>query len=115
MRAVNTLRIANRNVFFGPGPRLLLAKIEELSSLRQATIETGISYTKALRVLRRMETELGFAVVQSARGGSQRGGTRLTPQGRQLLQVYTQIEGDVAAYAQKLVDDKLAFLVAGEP
>lgn len=110
MKAVNTLRIAGREVFFGPGPRLLLEKVRELSSLRQATIATGISYTKALRLIKKIEAELGFAVVDSAKGGSERGGTSLTPKGEQLLLAYAEMEAQVNSYAQQLVDEKLAFL-----
>ena len=110
MRAVNTLRLARRSVFFGPGPRQLLAEVEALSSLRQATLKTGISYTKALRLLRAMERELGFAVVESVKGGSEHGGTRLTERGARLLHTYAEVEAEVAAYAQQVVLEKLAFL-----
>ncbi|MFV0414035.1 MAG: winged helix-turn-helix domain-containing protein [Oscillospiraceae bacterium] len=115
MKAVNTLRIANTGVFMGPGPRELLCTIEQLSSLRQASIQTGISYTKALRLLKKMEEELGFAVVQSEKGGSGRGGTVLTPKGKQLLDVYTELEKQVQQLAQNLVDEKLAFLAEQPP
>ncbi|MDL2325228.1 LysR family transcriptional regulator [Ruminococcaceae bacterium OttesenSCG-928-A16] len=110
MFAVNTLRLANTNVFFGPGPQLLLAQIEATASLRKATIETGISYTKALRMLRKMEQELGFAVVASAKGGSTRGGTTLTPKGKQLLQTYTEVQHQLQAEAQRLVEERFAVL-----
>lgn len=110
MRAVNTLRLANKKVFFGPGPRQLLSRIDELGSLRQASIDTGISYTKALRLLKGMEAELGFAVVDSEKGGSARGGTRLTEKGRKLLQAYTEAEQEMDALAQAMVQKKFAFL-----
>lgn len=110
MEAINTLRIAGKTVFFGPGPQQLLTHIEETASLRKATMETGISYTKALRMLRRMEEELGFAVVESVKGGSTRGGTTLTPKGRQLLQAFGEIENQLQQKAQQLVEEKLAFL-----
>lgn len=110
MKAVNTLRVCGSTVFFGPGPKLLLQKIEETASLRKATIETGISYTKALRMLRKMEAELGFAVVESAKGGSERGGTILTEKGRLLLAAYVDVENELDEAAQRLVDEKFAFL-----
>ena len=110
MKAVNTLRLANNITFFGPGPRLLFEKIEETSSLRGATAACGLSYTKALRMIRDMERELGFAVVIAERGGNQRGGTKLTPLGKQILQAYKEVEISLQEQAQKLVDEKFAFL-----
>lgn len=110
MYASNTLRLVNQEVFFGPGPRQLLQKIQQYSSLRKATIDTGISYTKALRMVKRMEQQLGFAVVESERGGNERGGTKLTPKGAQLLAAYSEIEQLVDTYAQELVKEKLGFL-----
>lgn len=110
MRIVNTLRLAKGEVFFGPGPKQLLLKIHEYSSLRQATIDTDISYTKALKIIKRMEAQLGFDVVESEKGGNARGGTRLTGKGLQLLQGYIEIEQQVDEYAQKLVEKQLAWL-----
>ena len=110
MRAVNNLRIGNNNVFMGPGPKILLQSVERTASLRKACVETGISYTKALRMLRRLDTELGFAVVDSAKGGNERGGTVLTAQGVRLLRAYEEIEAETACFAQKLVDEKLGYL-----
>jgi molybdate transport system regulatory protein len=110
MRAVNTLRLANKNVFFGPGPRQLLERVDALGSLRQASMDTGISYTKVLKLLKGMEAELGFAAVESEKGGSARGGTRLTEKGRRLLQAYAEAEREMDEVAQKLVREKFAFL-----
>lgn len=114
MRVVNTLRLANRTTFFGPGPRQLLTHIEQYASLRRATQETGISYTKALRMLRKMEEELGFAVVQSEKGGSLRGGTYLTEKGRRLLHAYNEMEAELCAAAEGLLAEKMAFLDDGK-
>ncbi len=110
MKAVNTLRLTNTAAFFGPGPALLFEQIEETSSLRGATAACGLSYTKALRMIRDMERELGCAVVITERGGNQRGGTRLTPLGKQVLAAYREVEKELQQQAQKLVDEKFAFL-----
>ena len=113
MTAVCSLRMKNNSIFFGPGTRELLERIEETSSLRQATEGMGLSYTKALRMLRDMREELGFEVVHSEKGGNARGKTVLTEQGRQVLQHYAKMEEMVSAYAQKLMDE--AFPPQAEP
>ena len=47
--------------FFGEGPCRLLHRIEETGSLRAAAQAMGLSYSKALRMVKRAEKELGFA------------------------------------------------------
>lgn len=110
MTSKNTLRIANETIFYGPGPQLLLEKIDETKSLRKTCMETGISYTKALRMLKKIEQELGFEVVHSVKGGNLHGGTSLTEKGKELVRAYSEVEEEVAKTAQLLVDEKFAFL-----
>lgn len=109
MEAVVSLRVKKQNVFFGPGTRELLERIDETSSLRQATEDMGLSYTKALRMLKDMRNELGFEVVVSEKGGQSRGKTTLTPKGREVLDAYQAIDEKVFAYAQRLLDESFLF------
>ncbi len=109
MEAVVSLRVRKQHVFFGPGTRELLERIDETSSLRQATEDMGLSYTKALRMLRDMRSELGFDVVVSEKGGQSRGKTTLTDKGREVLMAYKAIDEQVFVYAQKLLDESFLF------
>lgn len=109
MKAVVSVRIKNEKVFFGPGTCELLERIGETSSLRRATAGMGLSYTKALRMLKGMRDELGFDVVISEKGGQSRGKTTLTKEGRALLEAYKAIDEKAAAYTQKLLDESAAF------
>lgn len=109
MRAAIRLMVINSKKFMGPGTRVLLEKIHELSSIKAASKAMEMSYTKALRILRDMETELGFSVVVSEKGGYNRGGTKLTEKGEKVMNAFKEIEQDVTLYAQKLVDDKFKF------
>jgi len=109
MWIVTRLRVGNNQVFLGAGSRELLEKIEEHSSIKKATRAMGLSYTKALRIIRTMEAELGFPVVVSEKGGNNHGGTKLTEKGRHVLEVYMEIEREVTRYAQKLLDEKFNF------
>ena len=69
----------------------------------------GMSYTKALRIIRTVEEELGFPVVISKKGGNDRGETNLTEKGRQVLAVFKEIYTDVSQYAENLVNKKFKF------
>lgn len=109
MKAVVSFRVKKQNVFFGPGTRELLERIDETSSLRQATEDMELSYTKALRMLKGMRSELGFDVVVSEKGGQSRGKTTLTEKGRDVLEAYKAIDEKVCAYAQKLLDESFLF------
>lgn len=109
MKAVISFRIKNEKVFFGPGTRELLERIDETSSLRQATEDMGLSYTKALRMLKDMRSELGFDLVISEKGGQSRGKTTLTDKGYQVLKVYKVMDEKVSAYAQKLLNETFTF------
>jgi molybdate transport system regulatory protein len=87
----------------------LLEKIETHSSIKKATVAMGMSYTKALRIIRTVEEELGFPVVISEKGGNNRGITKLTEKGKQVLSAFQEIYTDVSAYADRLVNNKFKF------
>lgn len=74
--------------FFGNGPARLLHGIEELGSLRAAAIEMNMAYTKALKLIKQVETALGYPVVDRTTGGKGGGGSVLTPQGKRWLAKY---------------------------
>ena len=105
MKAVLRLRIKNETVFIGKGVRELLDSIEIHKSIKKATEHTGISYPKAIRMIKTLEQELKFPVVVSEKGGSTYGGTYLTKQGKEVLESYREIEKILEETAQKLVDE----------
>ena len=109
MRVITRLKIGKEKPFFSTGPMELLEKIEHYSSIKKATEAMGMSYTKALRIIRTMEEELGFAVVLSEKGGNKRGMTQLTEKGKQVLTAFTEIYAAVSAYAEQLVEEKFNF------
>lgn len=109
MKSIVRLRIANKRVFMGKGVRELLESIDKEQSIKKATEETGISYPKAMRMLRIFREEIGFPAVVSEKGGNHFGGTKLTKEGREVLECYTEIEQQVSDYAAKLVKEKFNF------
>ena len=109
MKTITRVKICKNKPFFSVGPMELLEKIETYSSIKKATAAMGMSYTKALRIIRTIEEELGFPVVISEKGGNNHGATNLTEKGKLVLAVYKEIYTDVSEYAEKLVNKKFKF------
>lgn len=109
MQVVTRLKIGKERFFFSVGPMELLEKIETYKSIKKATEAMGMSYTKAMRIIHTIEEELGFPVVISEKGGNNRGMTRLTEKGKQVLTAFQEIYTEVSAYAEKLVEEKFLF------
>lgn len=84
----------------------LFEKIEIYGSIKKASEAMGMSYTKALRIIRTAEEELGHKLVISTKGGNTRGRTLLTFEGKQVLATFRDIYLEVSAYAERLFDDK---------
>jgi len=109
VKTITRVKICKNKPFFSIGPMELFEKIETYSSIKKATAAMGMSYTKALRIIRTVEEELGFPVVVSQKGGNKRGATNLTEKGKLVLETFKEIYTAVSEYAEKLVDKKFKF------
>ena len=65
----------------------------------------GISYSKGRVIIRRMEKELGFELVERRQGGSGGGSAGLTEKGEQFLEIFARYEKAVKDYAERAFDD----------
>src|SRR5438132_13995696 len=74
------------------GPRYLrfLAAVDQTGTIRAAGQVVGWSYRTCLNRIREMERVLGARVLSTTRGGSSRGGARLTPQARRLVKLFAR-------------------------
>lgn len=87
--------------FFGRGLCELLEGIGQLGSIQQAARAMELSYVKALRILQRVEREMGFAMVVRHRGGATRGGADLTERAKEFLAAYRALEAEVKAKGER--------------
>lgn len=78
--------------FFGEGPYALLKGIEKTHSLRAASQQMGMAYTKALELMRGAENALGTALTTKTIGGKGGGGSQLTAAAKELMMRYEQYE-----------------------
>lgn len=91
------LQIYNQEPHFGKGVISLLVLIKKKYSMRAACRMTGIAYSKAWKLIKAAEFDLGFALIDGTAGGSGGGGSRLTLQGEELLDKYLGFEKAAAA------------------
>jgi molybdate transport repressor ModE-like protein len=82
----------NGQHLFGRGRAALLEAIEQEGSIQAAAARLGLSYRHAWTMLRTSERRWGRKLIETSRGGSGGGGTRLTETGRSLLKLFRRLE-----------------------
>ena len=85
LHTVLTIRLFTDEKCFGPGIATLLHHIEDLHSLRSASMKMNMAYSKAWTIVRNAEAQLGFKLLHSTTGGRHGGGGTLTEGGPALL------------------------------
>lgn len=96
------LKIYGQEKVFGPGLAELLERVDRLKSIRKATLEMGMAYSKAWSIIKTAEKSLGFPLLNSTAGGVGGGGAALTQRGREFLLTYRRFESIVADYADEV-------------
>jgi len=79
----------------GPGIYNILKAIEETGSIASAARKLGYSYKFVWTYIKRLEDVLGVPLVESRRGGKERGVTELTEVGKILLNYYESMSREV--------------------
>lgn len=93
------VRVYNEEIAFGKGIAQILELVEQYGSLTAAYKTMGMSSSKAWKILHRAEADLGYPLLKSVSGGAHGGGTVLTPEGKELLEKYSQFEAQLQAFA----------------
>lgn len=96
-----TIRLYGNEKCFGPGLAELLERVQQTHSLHRAAADMGMAYSKAWRVLKTAEGELGFPLLHSSAGGHGGGGADVTCEGAALLCAYRKFERTVMQYADE--------------
>lgn len=79
----------------------LLEAIEETGSLKRAAERLDVPYRTAWYKLKEVESRMGVRVLETASGGAAGGGSRLTPEGRDLVCRFRAFAAGVAELAEK--------------
>ena len=72
----------------------LLSGIRQNGTIRSAADEIGLSYRKAWGDIRKAEKFIGFALVEKIRGGKTGGVSKLTRNGEELVEAFTQLHAE---------------------
>jgi len=93
LRVSPRIRIyAGDEITLGPGKAELLRLVAETGSLSKAARHMKMSYMKAWLLAQTMNRCFRHPLILAERGGSGGGGAILTPQGKRVLALYTEME-----------------------
>lgn len=81
--------------FYGPGINELLLLIDEKGSTKDAANAMGLSYSKALKIIKRCERELGFDIIKTQRGGADGGKSIITEDGQKMMRAYKDFNDEI--------------------
>jgi molybdate transport system regulatory protein len=96
--------VLGRSIAIGPGKADLLAAIAETGSISAAGRSMGMSYKKAWYLIDTMNRCFREPLVVASKGGSARGGARLTAMGEKVLELYRSIESQASDAAARNLD-----------
>lgn len=96
------LRLYKQNRCFGPGVSSLMKLVKEYGSLSAACKEMGMAYSKAWKIIKAAEEDLGFLLMEGSSGGEHGGRTILTQKGAEFLQTYLSFEEEVQIQVEQL-------------
>ena len=95
------ISVADENFrgFFGIGIVWLLEEIEKTGSIKRAAENMNMSYSKAHKILSRVEKKTGKKLLKKVRGGIERGGSQLTDYSKELITSYKIFQKKIKDFA----------------
>lgn len=103
-----TVRLFAEEKCFGPGIAQLLHRVQRLHSLRAAAMDMNMAYSKAWKIIRQSEEQLGVPLLYSVTGGRGGGGAELTDDALKMLAAYDSFCEELDHHAQNLFREKFA-------
>lgn len=96
------IRLYRSEKNFGPGTVQLMQLVRTTGSLSAACKEMRMAYSKAWKIVKNAEADLGISLMAGIRGGEHGGRTVLTPEGEQLLDRYLAFSREVDGMMEQL-------------
>jgi molybdate transport system regulatory protein len=100
--------LVDGEIAIGPGKADLLEAVARAGSIAAAGRELGLSYRRTRDMIDTLNFCWQVPLVQTARGGRQHGGARLTAAGTEVLARYRALEAALRHTAAQHGDDLLA-------
>lgn len=88
--------------FFGVGVSKLLHLVEKDGSIKKASEEMNMSYTKALKIIKRVEKEMDIKLLDTVVGGVGGGLSKLTDEARELLAKYDDMVEEIEKEVERI-------------
>lgn len=108
------LTLHTQERFFGPGICELLERIEKTGSIRAASMQMEMSYTKAWKILNRAEEAMGICLITRTNGGRQGGSSVLTEEGKEAVRCFREMEEKLIRESEKLLREYRRVFGAGD-
>lgn len=102
MRYKLKIQIGNNELNFGKGVVELLELCDKYGSLSKAYKEMGMSNSKAWKIIKRAQEDLGYELVHTTSGGSLGGGSELTLEGKELVREYKLFQEKIEMYSEQV-------------
>ena len=102
MRIKATFGKLGEERFLGPGVIDLLKKLQTEPSLAKASMQMNMSYSKATKIVNRLEKEFQTPILNRAHGGHSREGSSLTPFAIKIINEWDKFEKAVMEVALPL-------------
>ena len=102
VRPVVSVSLNKEKPFFDSKIAMLLMLVDETSSVRAASQRMQLSYSSCWNIIRTLESQLNYTLIERSQGGAGGSQSRLTDRGRALLQRYTAYEQALKEQANAL-------------
>lgn len=88
---------------FGRGIVMLLEGVEKTGSINQATKNMGMAYSKAWKIIKTTEKEIGIKLLDRAEANT----SVLTEEARQLIAIYKEAQEAASKAASEVVEKRI--------
>ena len=102
VRPVVSVSLAKEMPFFDEKIAMLLSLVDETSSVRTACQRMQISYSTGWNIIRTMESQFSRTLIERSQGGAGGGQSRLTEDGRQLIEAFNKFSAELRKTANEL-------------
>ena len=104
VRPMVTLALTREKPFFDEKIAMLLQLVEETHSVRAACMRMQISYSSGWNIIRTLESQLNYPLLLRSQGGAKGSQSCLTPEGQQLLRLYSDCRAELQSTAKQLYE-----------
>lgn len=95
------VRLLKEEPFWGPGVEQIMKGIVSGGSIKEACKESGISYSKARKIIDRAEEGWDCSLVERRQGGTNGGISHVTEDGQKRMALFEELEKEVQVFAEK--------------